>query len=133
MIKTTIISVLAGVCFLIMPVAATTAVDPLQGPCTGVQDNPACQQDAAQQNPNADNPVTGPTGVIQTATNLIAILTGIVAVIMIIVSGLRFITSSGDPTKTKSARANMTSALIGLVIVVLAWAIISFTVQKFVQ
>ncbi|MGZ6005341.1 MAG: hypothetical protein ACXWLH_04290 [Candidatus Saccharimonadales bacterium] len=55
---------------------------------------------------------------------------GALAVLMITVSGLRFITSSGDPQKATSARNGIIYALIGLLIAITAEAIVTFVVTS---
>lgn len=53
---------------------------------------------------------------------------GALAVVMIVVGGLKFVTSNGDPSSITSARNTILYALVGLVIVLLASAITSFTI-----
>lgn len=67
---------------------------------------------------------------ITTIVDILSIIVGIVAVITIIVSGLRFITSGGDAQKVSGAKTALMYALIGLVVVALAQAIISFTITN---
>lgn len=78
---------------------------------------------------NPENPVTGPKNVIKTASTIIALITGIAAVIMIILSGLTMITSGGNSESVTTARRRLIAAIIGLIIVALAWTIITFTVN----
>ena len=47
------------------------------------------------------------------------------AFFMLVIGGIRYITSGGDKAQTEAARGQITAALIGLVIVFAAWAIIS--------
>lgn len=54
------------------------------------------------------------------------ILSGTVAIIMIIYSGIRFITSGGDQKTISSARQTLVYAVIGLIVVILSFAIIYF-------
>ncbi len=51
---------------------------------------------------------------------------GVVAVILIVYSGIRLITSGGDPKKVAGARQIMTYAIIGLVLVLSSFAIVLF-------
>ncbi len=51
---------------------------------------------------------------------------GIVALLFIIYAGINFVTSGGDPKKIESARKIMTFAIIGMVIVLLSFAILIF-------
>lgn len=49
---------------------------------------------------------------------------GIVALFFIMYAGIKFITSSGDPKQLEPARKTLTFAILGLVIVLLAFFII---------
>jgi hypothetical protein len=53
--------------------------------------------------------------------NAALLLSGVVAVILIILSGIKFISSGGDPVKVEGAKKTMTYAIIGLVIIVMAF------------
>lgn len=73
---------------------------------------------------------TGLDNVIATIINILSIIVGFVAVIMIIVGGIKFITSSGDSSNVASARNTILYAIIGLVIVALAQVIVHFVILK---
>lgn len=49
---------------------------------------------------------------------------GIILFIMIIFGGFSFITSSGDPRKTEAAKATITYAIIGIVVLASAFLIV---------
>ncbi len=51
-------------------------------------------------------------------------LAGIAAVFFIIFSGIKFLTSGGDPKQVEGARKTLTFAIAGLVLIFLAFAII---------
>ena len=53
------------------------------------------------------------------------IFAGVVALFFILISGIRLITSSGDPKAIEGARKTLTFAIIGLVIILLSFFIIS--------
>lgn len=57
------------------------------------------------------------------AVTAVIVVAGIIFLIMLLLGGLRWIVSGGDKAATESARGQVTSALIGLVIVFSAWAI----------
>lgn len=100
------------------------------------QDSPVCKDSASAQGDNANKNVV--LRDIQAAANIIASLAGVAAVIIIIISGLSFVTAggaapgqrSGDPNKIKSARSRIVNASIGLVIIALAWTITRFVLDK---
>ncbi|GAI87601.1 unnamed protein product [marine sediment metagenome] len=52
-----------------------------------------------------------------------AIIAGVIVLIYLIVAGIKYITSSGDPGKTEEAQKQIISAIIGLAIVILAYAL----------
>ena len=57
------------------------------------------------------------------AVTALIVVAGIIFLIMLLIGGLRWILSGGDKASTESARGQVTSALIGLVIVLSAYAI----------
>lgn len=67
---------------------------------------------------------------ITTVINIFSIVVGVVAVIMIIIGGLKYITSSGDSNNVTSAKNTILYAIIGLVVVALAQFIVKFVLQK---
>jgi hypothetical protein len=58
-------------------------------------------------------------------------LAGLVAVVFVIYGGFKYITSQGSPDSTKVARETIQNALIGLVIAIMASAIVGFIAQVF--
>jgi large-conductance mechanosensitive channel len=70
-------------------------------------------------------------GLVQLAINFILILAAITFFFMLVLGGIKWITSGGDKGKTESARSQITAGLIGLVIVFAAWAILSLVENFF--
>lgn len=62
--------------------------------------------------------------------NILSIVVGVVAVFMIIIAGIRFVTSGGDSNGISSARNTIIYAIIGLLIVALAQLIVQFVLGK---
>ncbi len=58
---------------------------------------------------------------------------GIIAVVIILIGGFKWMTSGGNDEKVKSARKVMTSGIIGLVIVLSAFAIAQFVLSSVVS
>ncbi|MBP7875373.1 hypothetical protein KA012_00060 [Candidatus Woesebacteria bacterium] len=57
----------------------------------------------------------------------IVLTIGVVAVLLYLIwGGLEWITSGGDKGKTEGARNKITAAIVGLIILVSAWAIMTF-------
>lgn len=69
-------------------------------------------------------PRVQPGGLLQGVIRLILIAAFVVAFIFLLVGGVRWIVSGGDKTAVEGARGMVTGALIGLVIVLAAFAII---------
>ena len=55
---------------------------------------------------------------------------GLVCVIVIIIGGVNYMTSSGDAGKVKKAKDTILYGVIGLVICVLAFAIVNFVLDR---
>jgi amino acid transporter len=59
------------------------------------------------------------------------VIIGLVAVVILIIAGVQYITSEGEPEKTKRAQATITYTVIGLIVATAAAAIISFVTGAF--
>lgn len=79
---------------------------------------------------NEGNPETGLNKAIKLIVNLLTVIVGVVAVIVIIISGLRYITSGGDSSNITKARNSILYALIGLIIVAIAQLLVRFIITK---
>lgn len=64
---------------------------------------------------------------IKTVINLLLFLLGAVSVFMIVLAGHRYTRSQGDAAMVKSAKDTILYAIIGLVVAVLSYSIINFT------
>ena len=58
--------------------------------------------------------------------NVVLGIIGLVAVVMIILGGVQYTTSSGDAAKVKKAKDTILYGIIGLVVALLAFAIVNF-------
>ncbi|MCL5439152.1 MAG: hypothetical protein M1268_04150 [Patescibacteria group bacterium] len=61
----------------------------------------------------------------------VIIIAIIIAVFFLIIGGIRWITSGGDKSKVEGARNQIVAAIVGLIIAILAYFIISFVAQLF--
>ncbi len=68
--------------------------------------------------------------VIRSLINTLSLIVGIVAVVMIIIGGLRYITSGGSDTSVTSAKNTILYAIIGLIIVALAQVLVRFVLRQ---
>lgn len=69
---------------------------------------------------------------IITIINAVIGVLGLVAVIVIIIGGVQYMTSSGDAGKVKKAKDTILYGIIGLIIVILAFAIVNFVIANFI-
>ena len=74
--------------------------------------------------------IDGKDGLIKTVVNVLLWAVGILSVIMIIFSGFRYITSAGDASKTKSARSTLIYSVVGLIVAIMAWAIVNMVINR---
>ena len=87
-------------------------------------------------NTNCDSSASGAeanakiTDILKTVINIFSLVVGAVAVIMIIVGGLRYITSGGESSNVSTAKNTIIYAIVGLVIVALAQFIVHFVLGK---
>jgi cytochrome bd-type quinol oxidase subunit 2 len=68
--------------------------------------------------------------VMKNIINTLLYIIGIVSVIMIVISGIRWISSRGQPESVSKARQTLTYSVIGLIIAVSAFAIMNFVMDR---
>lgn len=54
---------------------------------------------------------------------------GIIALIFIVLSGIKFLTSGGDPKQLEGAKNTLTYAILGFILILLSFAILNFISQ----
>jgi hypothetical protein len=99
------------------PVSAVNVFDQ----CSGNADSSVCK---AQGNDNA-------ASMIKIVINILLFLVGTVSVIMIIVGGIRYTTSNGNASQVKEAKDTIIYAVVGLIVSLMAYAIVNFVVSWF--
>lgn len=67
--------------------------------------------------------------VLNAVLGIISWIAGIAAIIMIVLAGLKYITSGGDSGSIASAKTSLIYALVGVVIVVLAQVLVQFVIK----
>ena len=67
---------------------------------------------------------------ITNIVNIMLYALGAIAVIMIVVGGIRYTTSNGDSNGIQSAKNTILYAVAGLVVAILAYAIVNFVVSN---
>ena len=77
----------------------------------------------------AADPSELPSRIIGVVNWIIGIL-GVVCVIVMIIGGIQYMTSTGEPGKVKKAKDTILYGIIGLVVVILAAAIVNFVIAS---
>lgn len=69
--------------------------------------------------------------IITTIINVMLFIAGALAVIMIIYGGIRYITAHGDEKQVKVAKDTIVYSVAGLIIAILAYALVTFIFNAF--
>jgi TRAP-type C4-dicarboxylate transport system permease small subunit len=87
--------------------------------------------------PSGVKPVAGGADTLE--NNIINIINGVIgvlglaAVVIVIIGGVQYMTSSGDAGKVKKAKDTILYGIIGLIICILAFAIVNFIIRNVIQ
>lgn len=73
----------------------------------------------------------GQAGIFSTITNVMLFIVGGVSVLMIIIGGLRYVLSGGDSGNVSAAKNTILYAIVGIIVSLLAYAVVSFVVSSF--
>lgn len=118
---TTVITTIALALCLLSPVAVSAqSVDDV---CEGVGAAAGGSGCAASGGGSIEN-------VVRAAIDIFSVIIGIIGVVMIMVSGFKYITSSGDASNISSAKQTLVYAIVGLIIAVLAQVIARFVLTR---
>ena len=77
------------------------------------------------------NPATDPNAVIGNVLSVVYFWAGVIAVLVIIIAGFLYSTSAGNPTQTNRAREAIIYAIVGLVVIMMAFVITQFVLGRF--
>jgi hypothetical protein len=105
--------------------AATLAATPAEvirdGACLASPDQAACQRDTQG---------AGLTGLFKKVIETLIFLVAAVSVFMIVLGGLRYVLSGGDPAGIKNAKDTILYSIVGLIVATAAFAIVRFVVGR---
>lgn len=111
----------AGVVGAVAPVSAASFTCPDGQTGTGTDYTTACKQHGIDTTQETDL-----MGTLNTIINVVIGVVGFIAVVMIILGGVQYTTSAGDTAKVTKAKNTIMYGVIGLVIALLAFAIVNF-------
>lgn len=120
---------------LVLTPATVGAASPKEEICTGSGGK------WTAGNPSANPPTQGSCtngraggtldGFMKNIVNVLLFVIGAVAVIMIVIGGLRYVMSNGESSAITGAKNTILYAVIGLVVALLAYAIVNFVLGQF--
>lgn len=113
---------------LILLVAPVVAIHPVSAQFEQVCDDRTANSPACAE--NDDNPIAGEDGVLILVVNILSWVVGVASVIMIILGGLKYVTSNGDSNSVSSAKNTILYAIIGVVVFLMSQTIIIFVIRK---
>ena len=127
-IKRILLTIMASVGLLVPAAVPATvfAADTSTGLCQGAN----LQVGDTNCDINEAEAQAGVNNIIETVINIFSLVVGVVAVIMIIVGGLKYITSGGDSGNITGAKNTILYAVVGLVVVALAQIIVRFVLSE---
>ena len=136
MLRRFFLSLLLAMMCVAVPVSASAA-NPFDNKdiCSGKANDQGSA--AAACKTDGSDPISGNGGLFLNVANIVAYFAGAVAIIMIIAGAIKFITSGTDvstgsrtDTDVEDAKRMIGSALIGLAVIILAKAIISYVIRR---
>jgi heme/copper-type cytochrome/quinol oxidase subunit 2 len=65
-------------------------------------------------------------GTVQNLLNIVFVIVGAVSVMMVVIGGIKYAASQGDPQATAKAKGTIIYAVVGLVLAIFAVAIVDF-------
>ncbi len=78
---------------------------------------------------NIESTTNNLTTTVNTIINVVLGVIGLAAVVMIIVGGISFVTSQGDAAKASKAKNTILYSVVGLIVALLAFAIVNFVLS----
>lgn len=77
--------------------------------------------------------IQGENGIFRTIVNVMLFIIGAIAVIMLIIGGIRYTVSGGDSSAVTSAKNTILYAIVGIIVAILAYAIVNFVIGSFID
>ncbi|HET9411448.1 MAG TPA: hypothetical protein VFO38_01205 [Candidatus Saccharimonadales bacterium] len=123
-------ALLAALAFVITVPLAASAGSSAESLCTG--SGGKFVGGTCTNNPDSLNTQPSVMTTIKNVTNLLVFVVGAIAVIMIIIGGIRYVTSAGEQAAITGAKNTILYAIVGVIVAIAAYAIVNF-VTTFVK
>lgn len=122
-----LITLLVGIGLFAVAPVEVSAANPLSSSCANAPaGDPVCASN------NSGQQLFGANSFWTNIVNTMIFIVGTVSVLMIVVGGLRYVLSGGDSSATTSAKNTILYAIIGVVVALMAYAIINFVVIRLI-
>ncbi len=105
---------------VVVPAASVSAIDVFEQ-CTNNSDAKVCEAQGTDDF----------STMMKAIINTLLFILGAIAVLMIVIGGIRYATSAGDSAAITGAKNTILYSVIGLVVAILAFAIVNFVVDAF--
>ena len=137
--KKSINVILAGILAVPMLALGISVVSPLAQTASAVEcktgKDATPEEAAACADPNhkpGKDSVTlfGPNGIVTMITKTMMVIIGSLSVIMIIYGGIRYTISGGESANITAAKNTILYAIVGLVVAIMAYAIVDFVLTR---
>ena len=116
------LGIFAGFGLTLMPAYAGAAFDPFANSCDPPDDQTAVCKDRGTNKFSA---------VVKTIVNSLLYILAAVSVVVIIIAGITYTTSGGDSAMVTKAKNTLLYAVVGLVVAILAYAIVNYVINAF--
>ena len=104
------------------PVAPSVSADAAEQAKTGLTENASSAQSKS---------LFGSDSIASTIINTMLFLVSLLAVVMIIYSGIRYVTAHGDKSQVESAKNTLIYSVVGLIVAIVAYALVSWVLDTF--
>lgn len=132
--KKSLKNVLAGLLIVPTLVLGVAAFAPIATPVNAITDCPLTIQggaDCARGDDQVAN-LDGQDGIFRVIVNTALYIIGALSVIMLIYGGIRYTISGGEQKNVEAAKNTILYAIIGIIVAVLAFAIVNFVLGSLI-
>jgi hypothetical protein len=98
------------------------------GTCDTSLTDPINQGAACSQPAGTSGNLFGAGSIFSIISNTLVFLVGAISVIFLIIGGLRYVISNGDSKNVEAAKNTILYAIIGIVIAIIAYALVNFVI-----
>lgn len=123
-LKTTIIAIVIAFGFAVVPTATYVGAATCSNPAECIK--------GGVKSAGGSGQTTDISKLLGTVVNVILYVLGAASVIMIVIGGFRYVVSQGDASAIKGAKDTILYAVVGLVVAILAYAIVNFVLNAFI-